>query len=71
MTTYQAPLRDMQFVFYELLNYAEHYQSFPQGQEASEEIVLALMEEAARFAETVLAPLNQIGDEQGCVLTET
>ncbi|MBE8215060.1 MAG: acyl-CoA dehydrogenase [Endozoicomonadaceae bacterium] len=70
MGAYKAPLKDMQFVLNELLDYSTHYNSFARGQEATAEIVLAMMEEAARFAETVLAPLNAIGDEQGCTLID-
>ena len=39
MTTYRAPLRDMQFVLRDLLNIEKHYQSLP----ACEEVNLSLI----------------------------
>lgn len=64
MPAYQAPLRDIQFVLWELLNADKHYQSL-HYEDASPDMVDAILAEAARFAEDVLSPLNAIGD-QGC-----
>ena len=62
---YQAPYKDMQLLV------AQAYQQ--QGLEAVEslagfdpELANAVMEEAAKFASGVLAPLNAVGDVQGC-----
>ena len=68
MTTYKAPLRDIQFVREELLDYASHYRQFACGREAAPDVVNAIFEEGAKFCENVLAPLNRIGDEEGCTL---
>ncbi|SDN17731.1 acyl-CoA dehydrogenase C-terminal domain-containing protein [Pseudomonas jinjuensis] len=66
MPSYQAPVRDLHFVIHELLDLPGHYQQL-QGCEAVDSDTLnAIVEEGARFAEEVLAPLNRIGDEQGC-----
>ena len=70
MTTYKAPLRDIHFVREELLNYTAHYKQFPCGKEATPDVVTALLEESARFCETVLAPLNASGDQLGCQLKD-
>jgi len=69
MPTYKAPLRDIRFVMNELLGYEEHYKSLPDGDEAVD-VVDAILEEGAKFAENVLTPLNQIGDQQGCKLED-
>ncbi|GAB3379522.1 acyl-CoA dehydrogenase C-terminal domain-containing protein [Spongiibacter taiwanensis] len=68
MTQFKAPLRDIQFVIHELLNYESHYKTLPGGDEATPDMVDAISAEAAKFAEEVLAPLNHIGDQQGCRL---
>ena len=65
MPEYKAPLRDMKFVMQELFNCEQHYQNLGY-EDASLEMVEAIMNEAAKFTEQVIAPLNQIGDQQGC-----
>lgn len=67
MAEYKAPVRDMQFVLYELLDFETHYASLPGGDDASRDVVEAIIEENARFCENILAPLNAVGDEEGCV----
>lgn len=67
MAEYKAPVRDMQFVLYELLDYQTHYESLPGGDNASRDVVEAILEENAKFCENVLAPLNSVGDEEGCL----
>ncbi|MBT00727.1 MAG: acyl-CoA dehydrogenase [Oceanospirillaceae bacterium] len=66
MPEYKAPQRDIQFVLNELLDMQQHYQSLPGCEDASPEMVSAIIEEGAKFAERVLAPLNREGDTQGC-----
>ena len=66
MATYKAPLRDMQFVMQDLLNLEKHYQSLPGCDEVNQELMDAILGEASKFAEEVLAPLNSTGDEAGC-----
>ena len=66
MADYKAPIRDMQFVLYELLGFEEHYASLPGGEEVGRDLVEAILEENAKFCENVLAPLNATGDEEGC-----
>lgn len=63
---YKAPLRDIHFVQEELLDYPAHYQRLPSCQEATPDVVAAILEEGGRFSEEVLAPLNQVGDREGC-----
>ncbi len=66
MTDYKAPLNDVKFVMDELLDYPAHIDKLGFGEDASPDIVSAILEEAAKFAENVLAPLNQSGDQEGC-----
>ena len=66
MAEFKTPLRDMQFAINEVLDLQAHYKTLPGGEEASGDMVDAILEEAARFAETVVAPLNQVGDQEGC-----
>lgn len=65
MPDYKAPLRDMQFVLHEVLDSEAHYQSIG-ADDASRDMVDAIMGEAAKFCEEVLAPLNAVGDKEGC-----
>ncbi|MEX0730704.1 MAG: acyl-CoA dehydrogenase [Aquisalimonadaceae bacterium] len=64
MSDYHAPLRDMKFVMQELLD-MEAIAALPGFEEATPELVDAVIEEAAKFAGGVLGPLNRIGDQQG------
>jgi len=66
MPEYKAPLRDIQFVLNEMLDNEQHYQNLPGCEDATPDMVSAILEEGAKFAERVLAPLNQVGDQQGC-----
>lgn len=66
MPEYRAPQRDMQFVLNEVLEIEQHYQSLPGCEDATGDMVNAIMEEGAKFSERVLSPLNQVGDQQGC-----
>ncbi|RDB43755.1 acyl-CoA dehydrogenase [Halomonas sp. DQ26W] len=68
MPDYQAPLRDLRFVMDEMLDYPAHYARLPGGEDASPDVVAAILEEGARFAREVLLPLNQTGDQEGCLL---
>ncbi|TDT43277.1 hypothetical protein DES49_1091 [Halospina denitrificans] len=68
MPQYRAPLRDIQFVMNELLDTETHYQHIPGGEEATPDMVNAIIQEGAKFCEQVLSPLNQTGDQEGCTL---
>ncbi len=70
MPEYKTPLRDMKFVFNELLNSQAHYQHFAAGEEATPDMVDAILEESAKFCEEVIAPLYQSGDKEGCKLVD-
>ncbi len=67
MSQYQAPIRDMKFQMEEVFDFPSHYESFAQGREATPDIVEAIIESAAQFAQDVLAPLDGVGDDVGCI----
>jgi len=66
MPVYKAPVRDIRFVVNEVLESEKLYQTLPGYEEATADLMNAIVEEGARFAENVVAPLNQSGDEEGC-----
>jgi alkylation response protein AidB-like acyl-CoA dehydrogenase len=66
MPTYQAPTKDIQFVLQDVLKIAE--QSIPGYDELDRDFTAAILEEAGKLASEVLAPLNPIGDQEGCTL---
>jgi acyl-CoA dehydrogenase len=61
---YRAPLRELRFVMEELLGAAQ-LAACPDFAEYSNELATSVLEEAARFAQDVLDPLNQPGDKAG------
>ena len=66
---YRAPVRDVRFVLEELLG-AQRLATSPELADYSNELGQSVLEEAARFAESVLEPLNQPGDVHGARWTE-
>ena len=68
MSDYRAPVKDMRFVMDELAGFKELSQ-LPGYEDATPDLADAVLEEAAKFAGEVLAPLNRIGDKEGCKLT--
>ncbi len=66
MPIYTAPTQDMQFVLHDVLNVSAS--DIPGYDEMDRETTQAILEEAGKLSENVLAPLNPVGDEQGCTL---
>ncbi len=66
MPSYTAPTADMQFVLHDLLGVTET--GIPGYDELERDFTGAILEEAGRIATEVLAPLNRVGDQQGCRL---
>ena len=66
MPTYEAPVRDMQFVLHDVL--AISGMDTPGYEELDRSFTEAILNEAGRLSTEVLAPLNRVGDEQGCTL---
>ncbi len=65
MAKYQAPLRDMKFLLNEVLEIGT-YSNLPRFSDAPPDVVDAVLEGGAQFAQEVLQPINAIGDRQGC-----
>lgn len=66
MPTYKAPVDDFMFLFHELLE-IQNRDDLPGFSELTEDMTRAILEGGAKFCEEVLQPLNQSGDEEGCV----
>jgi alkylation response protein AidB-like acyl-CoA dehydrogenase len=67
MSGYAAPLADMRFVLFDLLGCEALFARLGH-EDASRELLDAVLDEGARFATSVLAPLNAVGDAHGCTL---
>jgi alkylation response protein AidB-like acyl-CoA dehydrogenase len=64
--SYQPPLREHRFILRDVLA-LETYGNLPGFADASLDVVEQILDEAAKFTSEVLAPLNPIGDQEGCV----
>ncbi|MEL7517485.1 MAG: acyl-CoA dehydrogenase C-terminal domain-containing protein [Pseudomonadota bacterium] len=69
MPTYTAPTRDTRFVINEMLDLAS-YGNLPGFENTTPDMIETVVNESGKFCSEVLAPLNQIGDEQGCTRHE-
>lgn len=65
MPNYTAPLNDMSFVLFDVLK-AQQLSLCPGFEDANEEMIRAVLDEAAKLAENILQPINQSGDIEGC-----
>jgi acyl-CoA dehydrogenase len=66
MPTYTAPVKDQVFILQDLLKIPA--QDVPGYEDLDRETSEAILDEAAKLAQNVLAPLNAVGDQQGCTL---
>ena len=66
MTNFKARLDDINFLVNDVFKFEEHYKKYPNFEEATPDLVQAILEECAKFCENELAPLNQSGDKEGC-----
>ena len=68
--TYVAPVRDIAFVLNHVIDLAD-IATFAGFEEATPDMVEAILEESGRFTAEVLAPLNRLGDERGSQWSES
>src|SRR4029453_17783152 len=66
MPIYKAPLRDQQFVIHEVLGAVDVLKALPRYADLDAETMNQVVEEAGKFCENLLLPVNQSGDAQGC-----
>lgn len=66
--TYHAPLSDIEFYLNDVHDFLGHYHSLDVPLE--EDLLLPILQEAGKFAEQELYPLNKTGDEEGVKLVE-
>jgi 3-(methylsulfanyl)propanoyl-CoA dehydrogenase len=65
MPTYKAPVGDVMFLLGDVFH-IDRYNNLPGFADATPDLVEAVLEEAAKFSEDVLTPLNRVGDKEGC-----
>jgi len=65
MTSYKAPLDDYRFILTELWD-ARELSAMPGFEDATPDVIASVLDEAAKFCEEILHPLNQSGDAEGC-----
>jgi alkylation response protein AidB-like acyl-CoA dehydrogenase len=65
MPVYRAPVDEMSFLLSDVFH-LDRYNNLPGFAEATPDVVEAVLAEAAKFSEEALAPLNRVGDKEGC-----
>lgn len=65
MTIYRAPVRDIEFVLNEVIDFNK-VTDLPRFADATPDLVKAVLEEGAKLSENVLHPINFSGDKEGC-----
>jgi len=66
MPVYSAPTKDMSFILHNVLNV--NNEDIAGYSDLEPDFVSAILNESAKIAENVLAPLNAVGDKEGCRL---
>jgi len=66
MATYTAPVEDTLFLLNSVFG-IDRYNNLPGFEDATPDMIEAVLNEAGRLSTEVLTPLNKVGDKQGCV----
>ena len=69
MATYSAPVNDTLFLLNSVFR-IDRYNNLPGFEDATPDLVQAILGEAGRVCEEVLQPLNRTGDVEGCTRNE-
>lgn len=70
MPDYRTPLRDIRFLLEDVLDIPRHYAALTGGAALDEATFRGVLDEAAKFTESVLQPLNRSADATGCRLAD-
>jgi alkylation response protein AidB-like acyl-CoA dehydrogenase len=66
MSGYDAPIREIRFLLEDVCGYEEKTAALPGFEDATLDVVMAVLDGAASFAQDVLVPINLPGDNEGC-----
>ena len=66
MTTYNAPVDEMMFLFNNLKD-NKNYNEIDKYKEINSDLVKDILEQAAKINQEIVLPLAKIGDEKPCV----
>ena len=66
-TEFSADLRDIRFVLFEQLKLQERYANIEKYEDFDDDMLVAILQEAEKFATGVISPINKDGDRLGCV----
>src|SRR5688500_11994464 len=65
MPSYRAPVEDVSFLLNDVFHF-DNYNNLPGFSDASADVREAILDEAAKFAQNIIQPLNRVGDLEGC-----
>ncbi len=65
MPIYNAPVKDIKFILNDLLG-VDKMSNNPGFEDATPDMIDAILTEGAKIVEEVVQPLNQVGDTEGC-----
>jgi acyl-CoA dehydrogenase len=65
MPSYKAPVDDVLFLLNDVFH-IDRYGNLPGFADAPGDVIVAILSQAAKFCEEVVAPLNRVGDQEGC-----
>ncbi len=69
MQKYEAPIKDIEYLINSVFK-INNYSNLDRFKKINPEITTMILEEASKFTQNVLLPLNQSGDSEGCKFEE-